>query len=113
MPLILDPSAVVPLMPDPAPDWLTDSVAQDPDMLRFYAGAGLAMLILERLRARDLIAFGPRSPLRGGARSFVTTEGFLQLFGLDNLQDLPELPAPTAAMPRDMDVPWSIMDDEG
>ena len=75
-------------------------------------GGRLNREVLERLRARELIAFGPRSPRRGAPRSFVTTEAFLELFGLDNLQDLPELPAPTAAPPLDVDVPWLGTDDE-
>ena len=75
-------------------------------------GGRLNREVLERLRARDLIGFGPRSPSRGGPRSFVTTEGFLELFGLDTLQDLPELPAPTAAPLRNMDVSWSFRDNE-
>lgn len=75
-------------------------------------GGRLNREILERLRGRDLIAFGPRSPQRGAPRSFVTTEGFLELFGLDTLQDLPELPAPTAAPPLGVDVPWSASDDD-
>lgn len=43
-----------------------------------------------RLHARGLIATGPRSPQRGAPYTFVTTEGFLILFGLDTLQDLPD-----------------------
>ena len=53
--------------------------------------------LLARLRSEGLIAHGPRSPSPGAPRSWVTTEAFLDRFGLESLQDLPvpeELPAP-------------------
>jgi segregation and condensation protein B len=44
-----------------------------------------------RLRARGLIAYGPRSPTVGGARSYVTTEAFLMEFGFADLGEFAEL----------------------
>ena len=61
--------------------------------------AGLAELfgaepgrdLLDRLRARDLVATGPRSPRPGAPQTFVTTDAFLATFDLRNLRDLPDL----------------------
>ncbi|MFG6531589.1 MULTISPECIES: SMC-Scp complex subunit ScpB [unclassified Sulfitobacter] len=47
--------------------------------------------LLARLRYKDLIASGPRSPRPGAPHTFVTTETFLVTFDLQNLRDLPEL----------------------
>ncbi len=47
--------------------------------------------LLARLRYRDLIASGPRSPRPGAPHTFVTTETFLATFDLQTLRDLPEL----------------------
>lgn len=47
--------------------------------------------LLARLRHRDLIANGPRSPRPGAPHTFVTTETFLTTFDLQSLRDLPEL----------------------
>ena len=47
--------------------------------------------LLARLRYRDLIASGPRSPRTGAPHSFVTTDTFLVSFDLQSLRDLPEL----------------------
>ena len=47
--------------------------------------------LLARLRYRDLIASGPRSPRPGAPHTFVTTETFLATFDLQSLRDLPEL----------------------
>jgi chromosome segregation and condensation protein ScpB len=44
-----------------------------------------------RLRTRGLIAYGPRSPQGGGARSYVTTEAFLLEFGFADLGEFAEL----------------------
>ncbi len=40
--------------------------------------------------SRDLIGTGPRSPRRGAAYTFVTTEQFLVAFGLESLLELPD-----------------------
>ena len=47
--------------------------------------------LLARLRYKDLIASGPRSPRAGAPHTFVTTETFLMTFDLQTLRDLPEL----------------------
>lgn len=50
--------------------------------------------LLSRLRYKDLIASGPRSPWPGAPHTFVTTEAFLTSFDLKSLRDLPELEMP-------------------
>lgn len=47
--------------------------------------------LLARLRFRNLIASGPRSPRPGAPHTFVTTAEFLATFDLQTLRDLPEL----------------------
>lgn len=56
-------------------------------------GAEVGRDVLARLRERGLIAPGPRSPTRGAAQSYVTTDAFLDHFGLASLADLPDLDA--------------------
>ena len=46
--------------------------------------------LLARLRARDLIATGPRSPRAGAPYTYVTTQTFLVAFDLPTLRDLPD-----------------------
>lgn len=58
--------------------------------LRELMGAEIDRRILTRLRARDLIAPGPRSPRPGAPRTWVTTPAFLAAFDLESLADLPE-----------------------
>jgi segregation and condensation protein B len=43
------------------------------------------------LRRAELIAAGPRSPQPGAPYSYVTTTGFLALYGFDSLRDLPDM----------------------
>tara|TARA_R110002012_G_scaffold175619_1_gene340506 strand:- start:7278 stop:7610 length:333 start_codon:yes stop_codon:yes gene_type:complete len=50
--------------------------------------------LLSRLRYKDLIAIGPRSPRPGAPHTFVTTKTFLMTFDLQSLRDLPELELP-------------------
>ena len=47
--------------------------------------------LLARLRYKDLIASGPRSPRPGAPHTFVTTETFLVTFDLRSLRDLPDM----------------------
>ncbi|MBF9052138.1 hypothetical protein GTA62_19095 [Roseobacter sp. HKCCD9010] len=47
--------------------------------------------LLARLRYKDLIASGPRSPRPGPPHTFVTPDAFLATFDLQSLRDLPEL----------------------
>jgi segregation and condensation protein B len=54
-------------------------------------GKEISRDLLTRLRMRELIATGPRSPRPGAPHSFVTTETFLATFDLQSLRDLPEL----------------------
>ena len=55
--------------------------------------------LLARLRYKDLIASGPRSPRPGAPHTFVTTPEFLALFDLQSLRDLPELDLGRAPLP--------------
>ena len=63
----------------------------DRAVLRDIFGKEVGRDLLARLRYRDLIASGPRSPRPGAPHTFVTTETFLMTFDLQNLRDLPEL----------------------
>lgn len=54
-------------------------------------GKDVSRDLLARLRYRDLIASGPRSPRPGAPHTFVTTAEFLATFDLQTLRDLPEL----------------------
>ena len=49
--------------------------------------------LIARLHRQDLITRGPRSPEPGAPHTYVTTPGFLALFGLDTLRDLPDIEA--------------------
>ncbi|WP_299749569.1 SMC-Scp complex subunit ScpB [uncultured Tateyamaria sp.] len=59
--------------------------------LKDVFGKEVSRDLLARLRYRDLIASGPRSPRPGAPHTFVTTETFLATFDLQSLRDLPEL----------------------
>ena len=54
-------------------------------------GKDVSRDLLARLRFRELIATGPRSPRPGAPHTFVTTETFLVTFDLQTLRDLPEM----------------------
>lgn len=54
-------------------------------------GKEISRDLLARLRYKDLIASGPRSPRPGAPHTFVTTTEFLATFDLQTLRDLPEL----------------------
>ncbi|WP_227269822.1 SMC-Scp complex subunit ScpB [Roseobacter weihaiensis] len=47
--------------------------------------------LLSRLRYKNLIGNGPKSPRPGAPHTFVTTDEFLATFDLQSLRDLPEL----------------------
>lgn len=53
--------------------------------------------LIARLHRQGVIARGPRSPEHGAPYTYVTTPGFLELFGLETLRDLPDLEALTDA----------------
>lgn len=59
--------------------------------LKDIFGKDVSRDLLARLRFKDLIASGPRSPRPGAPHTFVTTESFLVTFDLQSLRDLPEL----------------------
>ena len=59
--------------------------------LKDIFGKEVSRDLLARLRYKDLIASGPRSPRPGAPHTFVTTETFLARFDLQSLRDLPEL----------------------
>lgn len=59
--------------------------------LKDIFGKDVSRDLLARLRFKDLIASGPRSPRPGAPHTFVTTETFLVSFDLQSLRDLPEL----------------------
>lgn len=59
--------------------------------LKDIFGKDVSRDLLARLRFKDLIASGPRSPRTGAPHTFVTTETFLVMFDLQTLRDLPEL----------------------
>lgn len=59
--------------------------------LKDIFGKEVSRDLLARLRYKELIASGPRSPRAGAPHTFVTTETFLTTFDLQTLRDLPEL----------------------
>lgn len=59
--------------------------------LKEIFGKEISRDLLARLRYKNLIASGPRSPRPGAPHTFVTTETFLTAFDLHTLRDLPEL----------------------
>jgi len=59
--------------------------------LKDIFGKEVSRDLLARLRFKDLIASGPRSPRPGAPHTFVTTATFLVTFDLQSLRDLPEL----------------------
>ena len=59
--------------------------------LKDIFGKEVSRDLLARLRYKDLIATGPRSPRPGAPHTFVTTETFLATFDLQALRDLPDL----------------------
>jgi len=54
-------------------------------------GKEISRDLLSRLKYRNLITSGPRSPRPGAPHTFVTTDEFLVMFDLQSLRDLPEL----------------------
>lgn len=60
------------------------------DGLKDIFGREISRELIGRLAERGLIGTGPRSPRRGAPYTFVTTEQFLVVFGLESLRDLPD-----------------------
>jgi len=60
------------------------------DGLKDIFGKDISRDLIGRLRAQDLIATGPRSPRAGAPYTYVTTQKFLLVFGMQSLRDLPD-----------------------
>jgi len=59
--------------------------------LKDIFGKDVSRDLLARLRFKDFITSGPRTPRPGAPHTFVTTETFLTSFDLQTLRDLPDL----------------------
>jgi segregation and condensation protein B len=70
----------------------------DRAVLKDIFGKDISRDLLARLRFKDLIASGPRSPRSGAPHTFVTTETFLATFDQQTLRDLPELELSTSSV---------------
>jgi segregation and condensation protein B len=60
------------------------------DGLKDIFGKEISRGLIGRLADRDLIGTGPREPRRGAPYTFVTTDTFLAVFGMESLRDLPD-----------------------
>ena len=60
------------------------------DGLKDIFGKDISRNLIGRFNAQDLIATGPRSPLRGAPYTCVTTERFLVAVALESLRDWPD-----------------------
>lgn len=60
------------------------------DGLKDIFGKDISRDLIGRLRMRDLITTGPRSPRAGAPYTYVTTPKFLVVFGMESLRDLPD-----------------------
>jgi segregation and condensation protein B len=60
------------------------------DGLKDIFGKEISRDLIGRLAERDLIGTGPREPRRGAPYTFVTTEIFLAVFGMESLRDMPD-----------------------
>ena len=58
--------------------------------LKDIFGKDISRDLIRRLRQRDLITTGPRSPRPGAPYTYVTTRQFLVAFDLQSLRDLPD-----------------------
>ncbi len=61
------------------------------DGLKDIFGKDISRDLIGRLRMRDLITTGPRSPRAGAPYTYVTTPQFLVAFDLPSLRDLPNM----------------------
>ena len=59
------------------------------DGLKDIFGKDISRDLIGRLRMRDLITTGLRSPRAGAPYTYVTTPLFLVAFGMESLRDLP------------------------
>ena len=60
------------------------------DGLKDIFGKEISRDLIGRLAERGLIGTGPREPRRGAPYTFVTTDRFLAVFGMQSLRDLPD-----------------------
>jgi len=60
------------------------------DGLKDIFGKDINRDLIARLRAQELITTGPRSPRAGAPYTYVTTQKFLVVFGMESLRDLPD-----------------------
>ncbi|AXI49065.1 chromosome segregation protein ScpB (plasmid) [Sulfitobacter sp. SK012] len=60
------------------------------DGLKDIFGKDISRDLIGRMRAQGLIATGPRSPRAGAPYTYVTTQKFLVVFGMESLRDLPD-----------------------
>lgn len=60
------------------------------DGLKDIFGKDISRDLVARLRAQELITTGPRSPRAGAPYTYVTTQKFLVVFGMESLRDLPD-----------------------
>ncbi len=58
--------------------------------LKDIFGKDISRDLVARLRAQGLIVTGPRSPRAGAPYTYVTTQKFLVVFGMESLRDLPD-----------------------
>ena len=61
------------------------------DGLKDVFGKDISRDLIGRLRMRELITTGPRSPRAGAPYTYVTTGKFLVAFDLQSLRDLPDI----------------------
>ena len=61
------------------------------DGLKDIFGKDISRDLIGRLKMRDLITTGPRSPRAGAPYTYVTTPQFLVAFDLGSLRDLPDM----------------------
>jgi segregation and condensation protein B len=61
------------------------------ERLTHVLGRDVSRDVLALLKRRGLVGAGPRMAQPGAPLTYVTTPGFLSAFGLNSLQDLPEL----------------------
>jgi segregation and condensation protein B len=83
-------------------------------------GKAVSRDVIGSLRSAGVVATGPRSPQPGAPYTYVTTEGFLQLSGLDSLRDLPDIDRleeagllGKAPMPDELRAALGLTDPEG
>jgi chromosome segregation and condensation protein ScpB len=58
-----------------------------------HLGQEIHRTIIAALKTHGLVAAGPRAPTPGAPTTWITTRRFLEVYGLDGLQDLPDLEA--------------------